>query len=71
MFSLAFNVTPSAAATVIGKKGVLLPGDLIPDYWFDANSLNYMYTDPLQNTNVSSSGQTIGYMIDVAELGVE
>ena len=71
MFNLAVNLTPSATATVIGKKAVLLPGDRIPDYWFDANNLNYMYTDPLQATNVSSSGQTIGYMIDVAELGVE
>jgi hypothetical protein len=70
MFNLSFSITPSATATVIGKKLILLPKDRIPDYWFDANNLDYVYSDPFQNTNITSSGQAIGYMIDVAESNV-
>ncbi len=47
------------------------PSDVTSGYWFDANNLNYMYRDGLQIQNITTSGQTIGYMIDVAEPGIE
>jgi hypothetical protein len=41
------------------------PGDVIDDYWFDAATTS-VYTDPFVTTNVTASGDLIGYTTDVA-----
>lgn len=63
--TLSLNVSTYAAAS----SGVtaILPADRPDDYWFDANVLSSMYTDALKNSNVTTSGDPVGYMNDLAE----
>lgn len=68
---LALSISSSTVVSKLSGVASTDPQDVTSDFWFDANNVSYMYTDPFQTTNVSSSGQTIGYIVDVAESGVE
>lgn len=49
----------------------ITPSEVVSGYWFDANNLLYGYTDPFKTTQLTGSGDSVGYLIDVAELSVD
>lgn len=61
--SASTHVAASGGDSVTG----ILPADRPDDYWFDANVLSSMYTDGLKTSNVTTSGDSVGYMDDLAQ----
>lgn len=69
MWFRQLTLLTSTHVAASGDSGVsaILPADRPDDYWFDANVLSSMYTDSLKTSNVTTSGDSVGYMDDLAQ----
>ena len=56
-----------SAYTSASSGGDILPSDRTSDYWFDANVQTSIYSDGQRNDNVTTSGDSVGYVDDIAE----